>query len=113
MKKTVVIEGRKEDIAKLEAMLALCNLTIVGTEANTTKATTKAVKTEYALPYTVDGTKVTIGTDDYLPTKVFNAVKYCIKQNGGTWDKDNKIWKFKTRKAVEAFEKAWKNGSKK
>lgn len=113
MKKTIVIEGTKENIAKLEAMMALCNLTIVGTEANTTKATTKAVKTtEYALPYKVDGTKVTIGTDDYLPTKVFNAVKFCIKQNGGQWDGTAKVWKFKSKKAVETFEKAWKNGKK-
>lgn len=112
-KKTITIEGTKENIAKLEAMLALCNLKIVGTETNTEKLATKAEKTtEYALPYSVDGTKVTIGTDDYLPTKVFNAVKYCIKQNGGTWDKDNKVWKFKSKKAVETFEKAWKNGKK-
>lgn len=115
MKRTIVIEGTKENIAKLEAMLALCNLKIVGTEANTEKsAPTAEKKTEYGKPYTVDGTKVTIGNEDgsYLHTKVFNAVKYCIKQNGGQWDATAKVWKFKSKKAVETFEKAWKNGKK-
>lgn len=118
IERTIILKGTEKAFSKLEALLALAELEIVEVEAETTKAEVKATKattTEYALPYTVDGTKVTIGNADgsYLHAKVFNAVKYCIKQNGGQWDKDAKVWKFKTKKAVEAFEKAWKDGKPK
>lgn len=113
--KVITIKGSKVSFENLENALKLIGLEIAKTdEVATTTATPKAKKTEYALPYTVDGCKVTIGNEDgsYLNSKVFNAVKYCIKQNGGAWDKDNKVWKFKSKKAVETFEKAWKDGKK-
>lgn len=111
MKKTIIIEGNANDMKKLEMALALVNLTLVTDSVATPKATPKK---EYAMPYVVDGTKVTIKSTDgaYMPSKVFNAVKFCIKQNGGTWDKTAKVWKFKSKKAVGEFEKAWKDGKK-
>lgn len=116
MKRTIVIEGTKENMAKLEAMLTICDLKIVETEAKTTKAEPKAEakKTEYELPYTIEGTKVYIKTESgaFVPTKVFNAVKAVLKNQGAKYQKDDKSWKFNKKADVTAFEKAWKDGKK-
>ena len=34
---------------------------------------------------------------------VFNAIKFSAKENGATWNRDDKVWKFKTKKGYKAF----------
>lgn len=35
--------------------------------------------------------------------KVFNAIKFSAKENGATWNRDDKVWEFKTKKGYKAF----------
>ena len=36
-----------------------------------------------------------------IPSKVWSAIHHNVVENGGTWDRQDKVWKFKTIKACK------------
>lgn len=74
----------------------------------TTKAEPKADKIA-VYTKTSDGKGVLVGTNGYIPTKVFKGVTYSLKQAGAKWNKDTKAWTFDTKKACTEWCKAQDN----
>lgn len=68
----------------------------------------KAEPKQYAKIYTVskDGKSVTIGTDGFIPTKVFKGITYSLKLAGAKYNADTKAWDFATKKACTDWCKA-------
>ena len=68
----------------------------------------KAEPKQYAKIYTVskDGKSVTIGTDGFIPTKVFKGITYSLKLAGAKYNADTKAWEFQTKKACTDWCKA-------
>lgn len=68
----------------------------------------KAEPKQYAKIYTVskDGKSVTIGTDGFIPAKVFKGVTYSLKLAGAKYNANTKAWAFATKKACTDWCKA-------
>lgn len=75
-------------------------------ETPKTKEQPKAKKT-YAKAYTVteDGKGIVIGNGGFVPKKVFNAIKFSLKDSGAKWNADTKSWVFDTKTKCKAWTK--------
>jgi len=78
------------------------------TKAKKSADTKAETKKQYAKVYKVakDGKSVTVGSDEYIPTKVFKGVTYSLKLAGAKYNKDTKAWDFGTKKACTDWCKA-------
>ena len=90
------------EVAKaIEVMLAQYKTT---TTATTKSEPKKAVEKVKVYTLCADEKSVTVGNEGaFIPTKVFKGVTYSLKQAGASWDKGNKNWVFKTKKACKEW----------
>lgn len=89
------------ELANTIATMLMGYKTEVKTTQSKPKSKAKAEPKQYAKLYKVskDGKSVTIGSDNYIPTKVFKGVTYSLKLAGAKYNTETKAWDFGTKKA--------------
>lgn len=93
----------------IEMMLAEYRTTTKAeTPKSEPKTKTKTEPKQYAKIYAIceDGKSITIGSDGFIPTKVFKGVTYSLKQNGAKYDSKSKTWVFENKTKCKAWCKA-------
>lgn len=75
-------------------------------KAETPKAKTEPKAKVKVYTKTEDGKGVLVGTNGFIPTKVFKGVTYSLKQSGAKYNADTKAWMFETKTKCNAWCKA-------